>query len=113
MAVWQRPARVGLASFALTLAGALLYSMYDRDGPPAAATVAPADPEAVLESRGARITSGKRLGHRRGIGSSGMTTDRPGCCSVEVIVPAGEDGTGFRIRSGEATVVAGNGGSRG
>ncbi len=111
MAVWQRPARVGLASFALTLAGALLYSMYDRDGPPAAATVAPADPEAVLESRGARITlgNGSVIVADRQFGYDDGSARLLG---VEVIVPAGEDGTGFRIRSGEATVLQETGESR-
>ena len=111
MAVWQRPARVGLASFALTLAGALLYSMYDRDGPPAASAVAPADPEAVLESRGARITlgNGSVIVADRQFGYDDGSARLLG---VEVIVPTGEDRTGFRIRSGEATVLQETGESR-
>ena len=111
MAAWQRPARVGLASFALTLGCALLYSMYDRDGPPAAAIVPPADPEAVLESRGARITLGD---------GSVIVADRQFAYDdgsarllrVEIVVPAEEDRTGFRIRSGEATVLQETGESR-
>ena len=104
MAAWQRPARVGLASFALTFAGVLVYSMAGRDGPPAVPVAAPADPEAVLESRGARITLGdgsvivadRQLAYDDG--SARLT-------GVEVIVPTGEDRTGFRIRSGEAAGV--------
>lgn len=113
MAVWQRLVRVGLASFALTLAGALLYSMYDRDGPPAASidVPVPADPAAVLESRGARITLGDGsviVADRQFAYDDGSTR----LLGVEVIVPAGEDRTGFRIRSGEATVVQETGVSR-
>ena len=106
MAAWQRTARFGLASFALTLAGTLLYSMYDRDGPPAAAieVPVPADPAAVLESRGARITLGD---------GSVIVADRQFAyddgsarlLGVEIIVPAGDDRNGFRLRSGEATVL--------
>ena len=104
MAVWQRPARVGLASFAVTFAVTLLYSMSDRSGPPAASPVVPADPAAVLESSGARITLGD---------GTLVTADRQFAyddgsnrlLGVEVVVPAGEDRTDFRIRSGEAVGV--------
>ena len=106
MAAWQRTVRFGLASFALTLAGALLYGMYDRDGPPAASieVPVPADPAAVLESRGARITLGDGsviLADRQFAYDDGSAR----LLEVEVIVPAGEDSSGFRIRSGEATVI--------
>ena len=104
MAVWQRPARVGLASFALTFAVALVYSIADRDGPPAAAIVAPADPAAVLESSGARITLGDGsviAADRQFAYDDGSTR----LLGVEVAVPAGEDRTGFRLRSGEAAGV--------
>lgn len=108
MAVWQRPARVGLASFALTFAVALAYSIADRDGPPAAEIVAPADPAAVLESSGARITLGD---------GSVIVADRQFAyddgrirlLGVEVAVPAGEDRTGFRLRGGEAAGVEATG----
>ena len=104
MADWQRPARVGLASFAVTFAVTLLYSMSDRSGPPAASPVVPADPAAVLESSGARITLGD---------GSVITADRQfgyddgsaRLLGVEVVVPAGENRTGFRIGSGEAAGV--------
>ncbi len=104
MAAWQRPARIGLASFAVTFGVTLLYSMSDRAGPPAAAPVAPLDPNAVLESRGARITFGD---------GSVIVADRQFAyddgsarlVGVEVIVPAEEDRTGFRIRGGEASGV--------
>ena len=104
MADWQRPARIGLASFAVTFGVTLLYSMSDRAGPPAAAPVAPLDPNAVLESRGARITFGD---------GSVIVADRQFAyddgsarlVGVEVIVPAEEDRTGFRIRGGEASGV--------
>ena len=104
MAVWQRPVRVGLASFALTFAVALLYNMSDRGEPPAASAVVAADPAAVLESRGSRITLGD---------GSVIVADRQFAyddgsarlLGVEVIVPAGEDRTDFRIRGGEAAGV--------
>ena len=104
MAAWQRPARIGLASFAVTFGVTLLYSMSDRAGPPAAAPVAPLDPNAVIESRGARITFGD---------GSVIVADRQFAyddgsarlVGVEVIVPAEEDRTGFRIRGGEASGV--------
>ena len=104
MADWQRPARIGLASFAVTFGVTLLYSMSDRAGPPAAAPVAPLDPNAVIESRGARITFGD---------GSVIVADRQFAyddgsarlVGVEVIVPAEEDRTGFRIRGGEASGV--------
>lgn len=108
MAVWQRPARVGLASFALTFAVALAYSIADRDGPPAAEIVAPADPAAVLESSGARITLGD---------GSVIVADRQFAyddgrirlLGVAVAVPSGEDRTGFRLRGGEAAGVEATG----
>ena len=104
MAVWQRPVRVGLASFALTFAVTLLYNMSDRRPPPSASAVAAADPTAVLESRGAHITLGD---------GSVIVADRQFAyddgsarlLGVEVIVPAGEERTDFRIRSGEAAGV--------
>lgn len=104
MAVWQRPVRVGLASFALTFAVTLLYNMSDRRPPPSGSAVAAADPTAVLESRGAHITLGD---------GSVIVADRQFAyddgsarlLGVEVIVPAGEEGTDFRIRSGEAAGV--------
>ena len=104
MAAWQRPARIGLASFAVTFGVTLLYSMSDRAGPPAAAPVAPLDPNAVLESRGARITFGD---------GSVIVADQQFAyddgsarlVGVEVIVPADGDRTGFRIRGGAASGV--------
>ena len=104
MALWQRPARVALASFAVTFGITLLYSMSERTAPPAAPAGAPADPRAVIASRGARITLGD---------GSVIVADRQFAyddgsarlVSVEVIVPAGEDRTDFRIRSGEASGV--------
>ena len=101
MAVWQRPARVGLASFAITFAVILLYHTTDRDGPPAAPPVEPTDPAAVLESRGARITladGSEILADRQFAYDDGSAR----LLGVEVIVPGGEERTGFRIRSGEA-----------
>ena len=104
MALWQRPARVALASFAVTFGITLLYSMPDREAAPAAPTGAPADPRAVIASRGARITLGdgsvivadQQFAY--GDGSARLV-------GVEVIVPAGEDRTDFRIRGGEAAGV--------
>ena len=104
MAVWQRPARVGLASFAVTFGITLLYTMSDRAAPPAGRPFVPVDPAAVMESRGARITLGN---------GSVIVADRQFAyddgsarlVGVEVIVPAGDDRTGFRIRSGEAAGV--------
>ena len=101
MAVWQRPARVGLASFAITFAVILLYHTTDRGGPPAAPPVEPTDPAAVLESRGARITladGSEILADRQFAYDDGSAR----LLGVEVIVPGGEERTGFRIRSGEA-----------
>ncbi len=102
MAVWQRPARAGLASFALTFAGALLYNMADRGAPPAAGAVVPTDPAAVLESRGARITlgDGAVIAAERQFGYDDGSFRLVG---VEVIGPPGE--TDFRIRSGEASGI--------
>ena len=104
MALWQRPARVALASFAVTFGITLLYSMPDRTAAPAAPAGAPADPRAVIASRGARITLGD---------GSVIVADRQFAyddgsarlVGVEVIVPAGEDRTDFRIRGGEAAGV--------
>ena len=104
MTSWQRPARVALASFAVTFGITLLYSMSDRAAPPAAPAGAPADPRAVIASRGTRITLGD---------GSVIVADRQFAyvdgsarlVGVEVIVPAGEDRTDFRIRSGEAAGV--------
>ncbi|MDE2904923.1 MAG: hypothetical protein OXQ28_02445 [Acidobacteriota bacterium] len=104
MASWQRPARVALASFAVTFGITLLYSMPNRTAPPAAPGGAPADPRAVIASSGARITLGD---------GSVIVADRQFAyddgsarlVGVEVIVPAGEDRTDFRIRSGEASGV--------
>ena len=102
MTAWQRPARIGLASFAVTFGVTLLYSMSDRAGPPAAAPVAPLDPDAVLESRGARIT----FGDGSVIVADQQFAYEDGSArlvGVEVIVPAEGDRTGFRIRGGEAS----------
>ena len=104
MASWQRPARVALASFAVTFGITLLYSMPDRAAPPAATAGAPADPRAVIASRGARITLGDGsviVAERQFAYDDGSAR----LVGVEVIVPAGEDRTDFRIRSGEASGV--------
>ena len=104
MALWQRPVRVALASFAVTFGITLLYSMADRTAAPAAPPAAPTDPRAVIASRGARITLGD---------GSVIVADRQFAyddgsarlVGVEVVVPAGEDRTDFRIRGGEAAGV--------
>ena len=104
MVSWQRPARVALASFAVTFGITLLYSMPDRTAAPAAPAGAPTDPRAVIASRGARITLGD---------GSVIVADRQFAyddgsarlVGVEVVVPAGEDRTDFRIRGGEAAGV--------
>ena len=104
MAVWQRPVRVGLASFAVTFGAALLYNMSDRAAPPAVPADAAVDPNAVIESRGARITLGDGsmiVADRQFVYDDGSAR----LLGVEVIVPAGEDRTGFRIRGGEAAGV--------
>ena len=104
MAVWQRPARVGLASFAVTFGITLLYTMSDRAAPPAGRAFVPVDPAAVMESRGARITLGNGtviVADRQFAYDDGSAR----LVGVEVIVPAGDDRTGFRIRSGEAAGV--------
>lgn len=104
MASWQRPARVGLASFAVTFGVTLLYTMSERTAPPTAPAVAPADPTAVIESRGTRITLGDGsviVAERQFVYDDGSAR----LVGVEVIVPAGEDRTDFRIRSGEAAGV--------
>ena len=104
MASWQLPARVGLASFAVTFGVTLLYTMSERAAPPTARAVTPADPTAVIESRGTRITLGDGsviVAERQFAYDDGSAR----LVGVEVIVPAGEDRTDFRIRSGEAAGV--------
>lgn len=104
MALWQRPARVALASFAVTFGITLLYSMPDRTAAPAAPAADPADPRAVIASRGARITLGDGsviVADRQFAYADGSAR----LVGVEVIVPAGEDRTDFRIRGGEAAGV--------
>ena len=104
MALWQRPARVALASFAVTFGITLLYSMPDRTAAPAAPAADPADPTAVIASRGARITLGDGsviVADRQFAYADGSAR----LVGVEVIVPAGEDRTDFRIRGGEAAGV--------
>ena len=104
MIVWQRPVRLGLASFGLTFAVTLLYNMSDRAEPPAAAAVVAADPTAVLEGRGTRITLGDGsviVAERQ----FGYDDGSARLLAVEVIVPANEDRTDFRMRGGEAAGV--------
>lgn len=55
MALWQRPTRIGLATFAVAFGIAVLIGIRDRTPPALAGRVDRTDSEAVLESRQPRI----------------------------------------------------------
>ena len=55
MAIWQRPVRIALASFVVAFAGAVLFGIRDRSEPARARIVERDDPDAIIQSRGARI----------------------------------------------------------
>ena len=104
MFTWQRLVRVGLASFVVTFGVAVMIGVRERPAPAADVPVDQADPDAVLQGRRVRITLGD---------GSIIEADRQFAyddgsvrlLGVEVIVPAGEDRTGFRIRGGEAAGI--------
>ena len=100
--MWQRPLRVGLGLFAVAFGAAVIFGLRDRNDPEATLTLADADPDAILQSRGARITLG-----------DGSTIDadrqfayadgRSRLVTVALAVPGDDTRTGLRIRGAEAT----------
>ncbi len=86
----------------MAFGAAVIFGVRDRSDPEAALTLAGADPDAILQSRGARITLG-----------DGSTIDadrqfayadgRSRLVAVALAVPGDETRTGLRIRGNEAT----------
>ena len=109
MAVWQRPARVGLATFSVAFGVAVLLGIRDRSVPAVAVGVDRTDPDAVVQSRGARIVQTDASSENLRVVAERQLTYADGSVrfvdGVEVVVVEREDRTDFRLSGDEATVV--------
>ena len=99
--MWQRPLRVALGLCVVAFAVAVVLGVRDRSVPEMTIALDGADPDAILQSRGARIT----LGDGTVIEADqqfAYADGRSRLVAVEVSVPGDDDQTGLRILGGEA-----------
>ena len=100
--MWQRPLRAGLGLFAVAFGVAVILGVRDRSVPEATVALEGADPDAILQSRGARITlaDGSTIDADR---QFAYADGRSRLVAVALAVPGDDTRTGLRIRGGEAT----------
>ncbi len=99
--MWQRPLRIALGLCVVAFAVAVVLGVRDRSAPEMTIALDGADPDAVLQSRGARIT----LGDGTVIEADqqfAYADGRSRLVAVEVSVPSDDDRTGLRILGGDA-----------
>ena len=110
MAVWQRPARVGLAFFVVAFGIAVVFAIRDRSEPVRALIVDRTDPDAVIQSRGARIVQADASTENLRIVAGGSSTYADGAVrlidGVTVMAAARADRDDFTLTGDEATVDA-------
>ncbi len=107
MAAWQRPARVGLAAFVVAFGFAVLLGIQDRGVPAQSVAVARNDPDAIIQSRGARIVQSNAEAEELVIDAERHVTyadDTMRLYGVTMTVAEREDRGGFTISGDEATV---------
>ena len=100
--MWQRPLRAALALCVVGFGVVVGLGVRERTAPEATVALYGADPDAILQSRGARIT----LGDGTVIEADqqfAYADGRSRLVTVEVAVPEDDDRIGLRIRGGEAT----------
>lgn len=109
MALWQRPARIGLATFVVVFGIAVVIGIRDRTPPAVASGVVRADPEAVTQSRGARIVQQDASEENLRVSAERQLTYSDGSVrwigNVDVFVPAREERLEFRLGGDEATML--------
>ncbi len=106
MATWQRPARVGLAAFVVAFGFAVLLGIQDRGVPAQSAAVDRDDPDAIIQSRGARIVQSNADAEELTVDAERHVTYPDGTVrlfGVTVTVPEREDRGGFTLSGDEAT----------
>ncbi|MXZ72772.1 MAG: hypothetical protein F4Z04_14900 [Acidobacteria bacterium] len=100
--MWQRPLRLALALSVVAFGVVVGLGVRDRRAPEATVALDGADPDAILQSRGARIT----LGDGTVIKADqqfAYADGRSRLVAVDVAVPENDERIGLRIRGGEAT----------
>ncbi len=106
MATWQRPARVGLAAFVVAFGFAVFLGIQDRGVPAQSAAVDRDDPDAIIQSRGARIVQSNADAEELTVDAERHVTYPDGrvrLFGVTVTVPEREDRGGFTLSGDEAT----------
>ena len=110
MVLWHRPVRVGLAAFVLAFGVAVFLGIRDRVAPARAVVVERADPEALIESRGARIVQADASAENLRVTAERQSTYEDGAVrmtdGVEVTVASRAERAGFTLTGAEATVNA-------
>ena len=106
MATWQRPVRVGLAAFVVAFGFAVLLGIQDRGVPAPAAAVDRDDPDAIIQSRGARIVQSNADAEELTIDAESTVTYPEGTVRLFGVTVTGaerEDRVGFTLSGDEAT----------
>ncbi len=105
---WHRPVRVGLAAFVVVFGVAVSLGIRDRAAPARAVVVERTDPEALIESRGARIVQADESGENLRVTAERQSIYKDGTVrlmdGVEIVVASREERIGFTLTGNEATV---------
>ena len=108
MSKWQRPVRVGLAAFVVSFAVAVFLGVRQRAEPAPAVVIERADPDALIQSRGARIIRSDESAEDVRITAGHQLTYPDGALrltdGVEVAVAARPDRDAFALAGSEAAV---------
>jgi lipopolysaccharide export system protein LptA len=108
MSKWQRPVRFGLAAFVVSFAIAVFLGVRQRAEPTPAVVIELADPDALIQSRGARIIQSDESAEDVRITAGHQLTYPDGALrltdGVEVAVAARSDREAFAFAGSEAFV---------
>ena len=110
MSKWQRPVRFGLAAFVVSFAVAVFFGVRQRADPAPAVVIDRADPDALIQSRGARIIQSDESAEDVRITAGHQLTYPDGALrltdGVEVAVAQRPDRDAFVLTGSEAVVDA-------
>ena len=106
MIVWQRPVRMGLASFAVAFGIAVIFGIRDRSESGRAVIVDRTDPDAIIQTRGTQIVQADASTENVRIVAGGSSTYADGVVrlidGVTMTAAARTDRDGFTMTGNEA-----------